>query len=69
MKPGLLQKNKKTKQTSNMFNDISMITSMITFMNNDKENYAAIFIEIIFPRLFSDIKQYYRFQLTGNKCF
>lgn len=39
--------------------------TLIAFMNNDKENYTAIFIEIIFPRLFSDIKQYYRFQLTG----
>lgn len=55
------------KKTLNMWNDTSM--TLIAFMNNDKENYKAIFIEIIFPRLFSDIKQYYRFQLRGNKCF
>lgn len=55
------------KKTLNMWNDTSM--TLIAFMNNDKENYTVIFIEIIFPRLFSDIKQYYRFQLTGNKCF
>lgn len=29
---------------------------LIVFMNNDKENYIVIFIEIIFLWLFFDIK-------------
>lgn len=42
------------KKIINMWNDILMI--LIVFMNNDKENYIVIFIEIIFLWLFFDIK-------------
>lgn len=42
------------KKNLNMWNDILMI--LIVFMNNDKENYIVIFIEIIFLWLFFDIK-------------
>lgn len=42
------------KNILNMWNDILMI--LIVFMNNDKENYIVIFIEIIFLWLFFDIK-------------